>query len=390
MSDRGASGTGGPAPRSAAQDAWIARVLGLAPRAAPPSAPQAAASAPKSDLDAKIAAAAKLLIALKAHPQHAHIADKIAEAEAELAVARTDAAASREKEGEAALATAEATIAGARRLADRFAEIVTLRASTTRAVNALKDFLNATAVQQLYTAIAAAFAKAAPPGRAYDQAKQGLDAVLGQQKQQITVWFITPMRTRTAALAAKVAELERSPETAAGGSVAQPDLDAARTYETQAEAKFAAGKWAEAIMTARNLVGERVVAGSKIADRRLAYDKARAATAARIAALTPRKTIAIQVDALEKLLLRADGLASRQSMRMEDAIAELRDLDQTCAALEHVAADAEAYARERQAADARFEALKKSPAVGELAPQIAEITKLLAASRQAAGAAMAR
>ena len=92
-----------------------------------------------------------------------------------------------------------------------------------------------------------------------------------------------------------------------------------------------------------------------------------------------------QVLSLNKLLAKADALASRETMEIEDGITALQEIGSTCKELVTVADDSAAYVAARDTSKAALAALEKHVAADKIAKEIEGLRAQLAAAGKVAG-----
>jgi hypothetical protein len=330
--------------------------------------------------------ASKDLEALRRHAQRAHVAGEIETASRELLAAHPAAERDDFTAARAAVVRAQAACDTGKDCADKYAAFLPFKADAGRAVASLKGvFADKSKWQGYEDRYKVAAAKADPPTRDYADAETEMQSVITELKNQIEQWYVVGTKAEIAKLQLKATALEGAPGVKPGGSVVQPALDAINKLQKQIEDDLKANKFGQAVMAARSQLQSQIAVGLKVAQRRADYDLARAVTVGKIDALKSHKSLLGQIFSMNKLVERADGLASATALRMEAGIAELAQIDATCAQLGAVAGDAEKYLEERVLADADQIELMKQPAIAQLQDQVDSIDALLAQARKTTG-----
>lgn len=340
---------------------------------------------------AKVPPAKPALEELKKHPQRAHVAIEIAAAEQKFLLVAQKITAGDPPLAKAALEAAEKACADGKKFAEEYAKLVVLRASAGRAVAAVKPYDDTKAATMTGT-MNAAMLKAAPPGRDYAGAKTDLEQVVTDGKDWANDNLAPPPPAPPDLddidkLAAKVATIKKTDEDKASKATFEADVAEIKTHHGAVVSNIAAGDLRQSVMAFQQKLG-LMTSTEKFAERRLKYDSARAACVTEIDKLKSHKSLLGQIFSMQELLKKADRLATRDSLRFEDGIAELKDIETTCKQLVQVADDAEAYAKERTLADNELAGLTQNnarPAREAIAAQLASIDKLLLAATQATG-----
>ena len=350
----------------------------------------------------KVALATPGLEDLKKLPQRAHIKDRTDLATTKFALVLTKITAGDEAAAETAFTEGQAACLKGKSDAADYQKVVDKLAEVKRCVAGLR-IVNAKAATQYDTKTTNAFAGAAAPGRGYAAATTALQDIVDALKIRLgklvmppdPVQPLDPLKPREPpkagskaaidALATKIAGITATPTDAAPGATFAQDVVAARASYTKAETTLNGGDLRLALMQRSDTIG-MLTDATKAADRRLKYDAERVRTQAEIEKLKTRKALLGQIFSMQQLITRADGLATRTAMRMEDGIAELQNITKTCKQLTDVATKAEAYFAERTRADNEVSGLRGAAGASAIAVQLTAIDKLLGDARKMTGA----
>ncbi|HET6608107.1 MAG TPA: hypothetical protein VFG62_15620, partial [Rhodopila sp.] len=331
--------------------------------------------------------AEEALKTLAADPQRAHIKPEIDSVTKDLADARKLAGAGKISEARGKLGTATTSTTEGKRCATEYAAVMVVKASAARALGSMKGIYSDNNVWTNYsTAIDTASAKAETPTRNYVMAKNELQVSINGLKTSMTNWWVTAEPDGLGALKTKQTTLQSKSKD--GTTIVDDDVQKVAEIRTTITDAVNAGKWPVAVLAARKEMPGLITASTKVADRRIEYDKQRETTVADIQKLKDMKELMGQMFSMNKLVEKADGLASKKSMRFEDGIAELKEVSNTASVLSTVYIDTKAYAEKRLMAEDGLEYLQKRPAAraGMLDDQVAYIEKLMAEAQKATGA----
>ena len=326
----------------------------------------------RNEYDTKRPPVATALDDLKKHAQKAHVNDKITAAQTFLDDAADDARLGDLDSALDGVKNAKTECTDGKKFADEFAKYVPKRAKSGVIVAAMKGLFSDENYWKAHSDhLVTADAKAAPGERKYVDACKMVDDVVVSLKGSLKTWYIDDTRPKIQALKNKVSGKAKAAE------LIDTEIKEIDKLQAEVESNLAADKWNRAIMAARGQISSLLTLGGKLADRRIAFDAERATAVSAIDSLKSHKTLLGQMFSMNKLVEKADGLATRTAMRFEDGIAELKKIAANCQDLLKVAADAKAYNEARVLADQKLEALKKLPAAGNLASQIAAIEQQL-------------
>jgi hypothetical protein len=348
---------------------------------APPSgaaaAGPAAAKAPASPEQAAYAAAraevVKLRSALGAHKQAAHVIDKTHQADTALAAAGNEAAKPAWPKAMAQLAKARKACEDGQRFADGFADFLVHRGEANLVLTAAQTsgFTN---LGTLQGHLASADTLAAPAARNYAGAKARCKLVVDGLAPLFKRWYVDDVRPRIAALKAKPAAKFIAAEVAV--------LDAELAKQ---QARVAARDW-RGVRLGDSLVATRLLAATKMADRRAAFDTARPQADAALKKLAPHaQAVAAPAKALTERLARADAMASKAGMQFEDATREVTAVAAAAGALLTLATSAAAYTKERAALAGELSAQRGKPGADVAKPELDVVRGLIDQAAQAAG-----
>ncbi len=326
----------------------------------------------RHDYDTKRPPVATALDDLKKHAQKAHVNDKITAAQTYLDDAADDARLGDLDSALDGVKNAKTECTQGKEFADKFAAYVVKRAKAGAVFQAVKDLIDDLTVRNnLNNELVGADNLAGVPNRNYVQAGNKADGLWTALKNELQRAFVTEVRPKIQDVKDKVA----GKPTAA--TLIDPEIKEIDKLQAEVEANLNVEKWNRAIFAGKSSVSSLITTASKLADRRIAFDAERGTAVSAIDSLKTHKTLLGQMFSMNKLVEKADGLATRAAMRFEDGIAELKNIAANCQELLKVAADAKAYNDARVDADQKLEALKKLPAAGNLANQIAAIEQQL-------------
>ena len=326
---------------------------------------------PKADYELKRDAAQKLLDALNAHAQKAHVAVETAQAAAELLTAKGHADASEWPKAMAEVEKARKTCVAGKGFADKFGEYVTKRAEIRALITAASvGGLDVTAGQAL---AAGADTKAAAPTRNYKGGLADLDKVSKDLGGKLKKWYVDDTAPKIKALKSKKATAFIT------GEIAE-----AEAMHKQVSDAIKAKQWRKAHLTGTQLYG-RIAAADHMAEWRQSFEAQRPKTLAAIKKLKAKPALAGQGVLIDKRLEAADKMASKEEMQTADGVAELGAIESRCAAMLTLADSAAAYAKERKPADDAFAALQTHKAAKQIDKEIAAIRQQLASAELLAG-----
>jgi hypothetical protein len=331
--------------------------------------------------------AEETLKALAADPQRAHVKPEIDSATKDLGDARKLAGTGKISEARVKLGTATTSTTNGKNRATEYAAVMVVKASAARALGSMKGVY---ADNNVWVArsngIDVAAAKAETPTRDYATAKSELQVEIDSIKSVMTNAWVTAEPAALGVLKTRQTTLRSKSKD--GTTIVDDDLQAVGEIRAKIADAVNTGKWPVAVLAARKELPGLLTASVKVADRRIEYDKQRETTVADIQKLKDMKELMGQMFSMNKLVEKADGLASKKSMRFEDGIAELKEVSNTASVLSTVYVDAKAYAEKRLMAEDGLEYLQKRPAAraGMLDEQVAYIEKLMAEALKATGA----
>lgn len=346
---------------------------------------------------AKIDDAQQALDQLKRHAQADHVSAQITTATDKIAEARREAADGTFDKARNAMHAANGAIEDGTRFADGYATYLPKRAVAGRAIGSLVRWIDRT------DKLTEADQNATPAVGKYAEASSSMDTQLSEIKDIIRDRVIEPRTQGLTAATLLRDELRVNLAYVPAGrfaalkadkavSVIDADVDKATQMERAARDHLAANRCAEAVATAMAL-DDVVSLAQRAGERRKAYDLQRRQTLDRMNTLVnsartlkdgPNPLLG-HLFSMQELVKKADRLASRESMRMEDGVAELKAIEVTVGQLATVANEATGYLNARVLADERFEKLQKLPQAGALDEQIGGVRKLLDEAANATG-----
>ncbi|HVY14286.1 MAG TPA: hypothetical protein VHB27_03595 [Rhodopila sp.] len=330
--------------------------------------------------------AEKALKALKEDPQRAHVKPEIDSAEKDLLAARKLAGEGKFNEARGKLGTANPALTEGKRCATEYAAVMVVKASAARMLGSMKgQYGDENDWTNLSNDIDVASAKAQTPTRDYNAAKNDLQVAIDEMKADMTNWWVTSDPDGLADLQLKQATLQSKSKD--GKTIVDANLQKIGGIRAKISDAVNAGKWPVAMLAATQELPEEIVAATKLANRRIEYDKQRETTVGDISKLKDMKELMGQMFSMNKLVEKADELADRKAMRFEDGIAALQEVSNTVTVLGKVYVDTKAYAEARLKAEDGLEYLQKRPAAraGMLEDQIPYIEKLMAEAQKATG-----
>lgn len=341
-----------------------------------PPAPRAGAPAPqRSVYDAERAAVDALVAALRRHAQKKKIKGALDALEARLRSADALADQAAWPDAMRTLKEVRAEAAAARQLAQDWAGFLARRGSAMALASSLAGLADATATK-VQNRVDAADAKVA--GTPPDFAAGLAELVKAHDAARPTVrgWLDDTQKL--------VAEIEAL--AAPAQAYVAADLAGGKALLAQAEAAFGAERWSEALIA--RLRAKRILAPSRgHAERRAGYEQQRATTVATIDAVKGVAAVAERGPALDALLARADALASRAQLKIEEGLRVLETAGARCRAYRAMAAIVAAYRDDRPKVEQQLAALDKHAAAAHLRAQRQAVRDLLTEAGRAAGEA---
>ena len=211
------------------------------------------------------------------------------------------------------------------------------------------------------------------PGRKYADAMAKYDAALTAYERELTNLYVAPLK-----------KFVKDGRAKTGAAFVEPELQRIEALVVQIEAAIAAHAWRKAV-TSYAEADNVAFTFNRLIDRRAAFDAERTLTVAAIEGLKARRSLLGQVISLNKMLAKADALASRETMEIEDGTAALQEIGSTCRQLVTVADDSAAYVTARDTSAAGLAALEKHAAADKIANEIEALRAQFAAAAKLAG-----
>lgn len=350
--------------------------------AAGPTAAKPGASPQQTAYDTERAEVIKLRDALGAHKQAAHVADKTGQADTALAAAGNEAAKPDWPKAMAELAKARKACDDGKKFADGFADFLVKRAEANVLLTAAQTsgFTNLTTLEGHLTSADTA---AAPAVRNYAGAKVHCTAIVNGLAPLFKQWYVDDVKPEIATLKAKPA-----------AKFIATDIAAIDAEFAKQEARIAAKDW-RGVRLGASLVATKLLAATKMADRRAAFDTERPKADEALKKLAPHAAaVAVPMKGLNERLAKADAMASKAGMQFEDAKAEVVAVVKGADALLKIAESAAAYTKERAALAAELSAQRAKPGADQVKDELDVVRGLLdqaakaAADKGAPGAAL--
>ncbi len=316
--------------------------------------------------------AAKLLVAaLKVHPQTAHVATEIGQADGQLATAKGHADSADWSKALAEVEKARKTCVAAKGFADKFGEYVKQRAEVQTLIDAAT--VGGLNVTKSNAWALSADAKAAASKRDYSGAASDLEKVNKELGGTLKRWYVDETLPKIKEVKGKPAAKFVAAEIAEVEAMRQAVADEINTKQ-----------WRKAHMTGSQLYG-LITAAGRMADWRHNYDTQRPKTEAAIKKLKAKASLAGQGVLVDKRLATADTMATKKEMQIDDALTELHAIEARCTAMLTLADSAAAYAKERKPADDGFAALEAHKSARQVDKEIVAIRQQLATAATLAG-----
>ena len=318
----------------------------------------------------------KLIDALNAHPQRAHVMTQIGQATAKLVAADGKAAAKAYPDATKAVVEAKALCDGAKTLADSWADYAAKRYDAEALARSFDSADGSKMAQQSYAKLgqADALANATPPNFApalvlikqvYDLVKGAVTGTIAYAKQEMVTVQANGASTKT---------------------FLAPDITQANGFLASADAAVAKSDWSVAVQNAwaaQRVLGPAVRTGQ----RRGAYEAERTKTQAAIVLVKGSAAVSDKAAALDAQIAAADALASYQSRQFEQGVRALQSVQAAAAKWLVLAPGVAAYKKDKPAADTELAALEKHAAAKRVTAESAAARKLLADAATAAAAA---
>ena len=331
------------------------RMAGPKPENQPKDSPTPSPDNKELDaVKAEIEAAQQLVDELKKNVQNGKITTEISAAQAELAKAKGFADAGKFKEARAAIAAAKQSVTSGKQTADRYGEYATKRAAAAVLIAALRGAAKKDYLDKMDAQLTAADAVVGAP--AHDFAK-GISAVEKVRLELVGLfksWFVDDPKKQIKQLKASAA-----------AAFVDDDIKEIESLQADVQSAINSEAWRKVRLESTRL-GELIGIASRVSDRRQAFDGQRTATRKAIDGLKGRPALANQMAAMEKQLADADALASRKSMFIEAGVTKLKEIQVNCTKLLSQSGDADAYLKQRKAADQKMAALSSHPAAASL------------------------
>jgi hypothetical protein len=333
---------------------------------------KAGASPEKDKYDKERAAVTKLRTDLGNHKQAAHVTDMTAKADTALAKADTEAKKPDWPKAMAELATARKACEDGKGFADKFADFQTKRAEANQVLTAAQTS-GWTGIDKEQALLSSADAKAAPPTRNYAGAKADLDKIISGLAPNFKKFYIDHVKPQ-------IKELKALPE----AKFIAPEIAEIDKMMAEQEIHIAAKQWRKVTLTA-SVLNDRITAARKIGTRRKAFDTERPKADAALKALQANGTaVAAPVAQLQQRLRDADALATKETMRYEDAKNQVLAIIKDCEKFGQLARDALPYTKERGALAGELATLGKHAAADKIKPELDVVRGLLDQAAKAA------
>jgi hypothetical protein len=331
--------------------------------------------------------AEKDLVKMKNDPQRGHVATEIQTAEKDLADARKLGGQGKFVEAKNKLTTGAAACTNGLQYELDYASVMVVKAKAARIVGTMSKLYTDPKTAPAYTKkIEISAAKADPPTRNYGTAITEMQDVIDEITNTMKGAYVTAEPAGLATL--KQRQTTLASKSKDGTTIVDEDVQKVADGRTKISDSITAGKFPVAMLVAKTELPKLITGATKIADRRIAFDTQRETTVNDIGTLGGYKELASQVGAMNRLVEKADGLATRKAMRFEDAIAQLKEISATATLMTKVYDDCKAYAEKRLMAEDALEYLKKKPAArrGMIDSQVSYIDKLMTEAQQSTGA----
>lgn len=344
----------------------------VAPQGAPPVA-KPAASPEQSAYDTERAAVLALRNALGTHKQAAHVTDKTDEADVALAAAGNEAGKKAWPKAMAQLAKARKACEDGRKFADGFVDFLVKRAEANLVLSSAHTGAHFADLSAFDKHLADADKKAAPAVRNYAGAKVHCAAIVTGLVPTFKRWYVDE-------LAPEIAKLKAKP----AAKLIAAEIAVLEAEVAKQASRLAAKDW-RGLRLGYGLFADRVLAATKMADRRAAFDTARPKADEAFKALAPYAVVAAApTKLLKERLAKADAMASKAGMQFEDATAEVNAVVKAAEALLRVATAAAAYTKELATLAGEVSAQRAKPGADQAKGELDVVRGLL---DQAAAAA---
>jgi hypothetical protein len=303
---------------------------------------------------AEIQATQQLIDDLKKNVQNGKITAEITAAETQLTKAKGFVDTGKFKEARAAIAAAKLSVTSGKQTADKYAEYATKRAAAAVLIASLNGAVNKDYLDKMNDQLTAADALVAAPSHDFAKGISAVEKVRQELVALFKTWYVDNPKKQIKQLKA-----------GAAAAFIAGDIKEIESLQADIQSDLNGEAWRKVRLEGTRLA-DLIGIASRVSDRRQAFDSQRAATRRAIDGLKNRPALATQMAAMEKQLADADGMASRQSMFIEAGATKLKEIQANCGKLLSQAGDADAYLKQRKAADQKMAALSGHPAVASL------------------------
>ena len=341
--------------------------------AGPTATPQAGVSAEQTAYDTERAAVIQLRNALGAHKQALHAADKTGAADVALAAAGNEAAKKAWPKAMAQLAVARKACEDGKKFADGFADFLVKRAEANLVLTSAHTGEHFKDLSTFDKHLADADKKAKPAVRDFTGAKGHCTSIVNGLVPTFKQWYVDGIKPEIATLKAKPAN-----------KLIAAEIAALEAEVAKQASRLAAKDW-RGLRLGYGLIANRLLAATKMADRRASFDAVRPKADEAFKNLAPHAVVtAAPMKALKERLAKADAMASKAGMQFEDATTEVQAVVKGAEALLKVATAAAAYTKERATLASELSAQRAKPGADQAKGELDFVRGLLDQAAQAA------
>lgn len=310
------------------------------------------------------------LYKLEDHLHKEHVRAEITTAEDALHAAHLKAEQGKATEADTKLELAKSTTTLATTYLGKYQTYRTARAPVYEAARVMDS---AQETPEWVAMVENADAATTPPNREYDDATNFLNAVKGLIEDKLTAWYVTETGN------------DRSAVT--GGDCADyvsDETDKVAALVLKVQSNIAEGKYLKALLKGGQ-ADSLVTSAKRLVKRRKVYEDQRALTITALLKAEENSRLMGQCFSLRKVIDKADELASRKTMRIEQGTVLATNCEDTAKQLLQVGKDARAYWPELKKAENRIAALKEHDAASLIDENLKAAAALIASSLIEAG-----
>ena len=310
------------------------------------------------------------LYKLEDHLHKEHVRDEITAAEDALHAAHEEAEQGKASDADTQLELAKSTTADATSFLQKYQTYRTARAPMYEAARAMDS---GQATPEWVAKVELADSATTPPERQYDAAAAYLNNAKGQIEARLTAWYVTNRgNARDQILGGDCPEY------------VQEETDRISALIVKVQSNIAEGKYLKAVLKGKQ-ARSVITSATRLVKRRKVFEDQRALTMTALLKAEENSHLVGQCFSLRKVIDKADELASRKTMRIEQGTVLAKNCEDTAKQLLQVGKDAQAYWPELKKAEERIAALKEHDAASLIDENLKAAAALIASSLIEAG-----